>query len=177
MEGGDSEFANFTPPTLKAFLEARSQNVSGNKQQLVARAIGCPKKHFFPRTRDLLISQNTTQRHFFSILFSLSPVIFATATVMAFVLLRNSSFNFHCYTQREATPTQKSARKWRCDLSRLLARKITKGIYSFKPASLNRLIGPWLVVTPCRKAQILMSDKSSLSTSPLGFPIYFLVPR
>ena len=32
MESGDSEFANFTLPTLKAFLEARSQNVSGNKQ-------------------------------------------------------------------------------------------------------------------------------------------------
>ena len=27
-----SEFANFTLPTLKAFLEARSQNVSDNKQ-------------------------------------------------------------------------------------------------------------------------------------------------
>ena len=43
MEGVDSEFANFTLPTLKAFLEARSHNVSDNKQQLVARAIGCPK--------------------------------------------------------------------------------------------------------------------------------------
>ena len=32
MEGGDSEFANITLPTLKTFLEARSQNVSGNKQ-------------------------------------------------------------------------------------------------------------------------------------------------
>ena len=32
MEGGDSEFANFTLPTLKIFLETRSQNVSGNKQ-------------------------------------------------------------------------------------------------------------------------------------------------
>ena len=42
---------------------------------------------------------------------SLSMVIFATATVLAFVLLHNSSFNFHCYTQREATPTQKLARK------------------------------------------------------------------
>ena len=31
-EGGDSEFVNFTLPTLKAFLEARSQNVYGNKQ-------------------------------------------------------------------------------------------------------------------------------------------------
>ena len=32
MEGGDIEFANFTLPTLKAFLEACSHNVSGNKQ-------------------------------------------------------------------------------------------------------------------------------------------------
>ena len=31
-EGGNSELANFTQPTLKAFLEARSQNVSGSKQ-------------------------------------------------------------------------------------------------------------------------------------------------
>ena len=48
---------------------------------------------------------------FFSTFHSLSTVIFATATVLAFVLLRDSRFNFHCYTQREATPTQKSARK------------------------------------------------------------------
>ena len=47
----------------------------------------------------------------FSTLNPLSTVIFATATVLAFVRLRNSRFNFHCYTQREATPTQKSARK------------------------------------------------------------------
>ena len=32
MEGGDSEFENFILPTLKTFLEARSQNVSGNNQ-------------------------------------------------------------------------------------------------------------------------------------------------
>ena len=38
-------------------------------------------------------------------------VNFATATVLAFVLLHDSRFNFHCYTQCEATPTQKSARK------------------------------------------------------------------
>ena len=78
---------------------------------------------------------------FFPTLHPLSPVIFATATVVALVLLRNSVFSFHCYTQREATPTQKSARKRRCDLSRLLARKITKGIHSCKPASPNRPIG------------------------------------
>ena len=48
IEGGDSEFANFTLPTLKACFEARSKTVSGNKHYLVARAIGCPKTHFFP---------------------------------------------------------------------------------------------------------------------------------
>ena len=70
-----------------------------------------PQNAFFLRTRDLLVSQKTTQRHFFSTLHPLSTVIFATATVLAFVLLRDSRFRFHCYTQREATPTQKSARK------------------------------------------------------------------
>ena len=46
-------------------------------------------------------------------IFTLHPllmVIFAIATVLAFLLLRSSSFNFHCYTQREATHTQKLAR-------------------------------------------------------------------
>ena len=72
-----------------------------------------PQNAFFLQTRDLLVSQKMTQRHFFSPLHPLSTVIFATAAVLAFVLLRNSTsrFNFHCYTQREATPTQKSARK------------------------------------------------------------------
>ena len=86
-----------------------------------------PQNTFFRQTHDLLVRQ----RLFWG----------ATATVVAFVLLRNSMFNFHCYTQREATPTQKSARKWSCNLSRLLARKITKGIHSCKPASLNCPIG------------------------------------
>ena len=39
MEGSDGEFTKFTGPTLKAFLKARSQSVSGNKQELVANAI------------------------------------------------------------------------------------------------------------------------------------------
>jgi len=100
-----------------------------------------PQNAFLPRTCDLLISRKTMQRHFFPpSIHPLSPVIFAAATVLSFVLLRSSRFSFHCYTQREATPTQKSARKWRCDLSRLAARKITKGIHSCKPASLNRPI-------------------------------------
>ena len=88
----------------------------------------------FPRTRDLLVSQKTTQRHFFSTLHPRTPVIFVTATGVAFVLLRNSTFNFRCYTQSEATPTQRSTRKWRCDILR-------KRLHSCKPASLNRPIG------------------------------------
>ena len=68
-------------------------------------------KRIFLRTHDLLVSQKTTQKHFFSTLHPLSAVHFATATVFAFVLLRDLRFNFHCYTQHEATPTPKSARK------------------------------------------------------------------
>jgi len=45
------------------------------------------------------------QRHFFPTLHPLSLIIFATATMVAFVLFRNYRFNFHCYTQHEATLT------------------------------------------------------------------------
>ena len=62
-------------------------------------------------------------------------------------LLHNSRFNFHCYTQREGMPTQKSACKWHWDLSWLLAQKITKGIHSCKPASLNHPIKRVLILT------------------------------
>ena len=109
MEGGDSEFENFTLPTLKAFLEARSQKIT------CCLCNRMPPNAFFPWTRDLLISKKR-RRHFFSHPPSPFPVIFATATVVAFVLLHNSRFDFNCYTQPEAKPTQKSARKWRCDL-------------------------------------------------------------
>ena len=60
----------------------------------------------------------------FSTLHPLSTVIFAAATVLAFVLLHDSRFNLHCYTQREATPTQKSARK--CAALRPLATSCAK---------------------------------------------------
>ena len=96
-----------------------------------------PQNTFFPQTHDLLVSPKNDTKTRFSILHPLSLVIFATATVVVFVLLCNSRFNFHCYKQRETTPTQKSAWKWHCNLSQLLARKITKGIHSCKPASLN----------------------------------------
>ena len=71
-----------------------------------------PQNKKIPQTLDLLVSQKSMQRHLFSTLHPFSTVIFATATVLAFVLLHDSTFNFNCYTQREATPTQKSA--WKC---------------------------------------------------------------
>ena len=39
MEGGDSELAKFTVPSLKAFLKVCGQSVSGNKQKLVAHTV------------------------------------------------------------------------------------------------------------------------------------------
>jgi len=111
MKGSDGEFANFTLPTLKAFLEACSRHASGNKQQIVAHDIVCPKTHFFHEIVIFWLAKKMTQKHLFSSLHPLSPVIFATATVVAFVLLRNSRFNFQYYAQLEAMPTQKSARK------------------------------------------------------------------
>ena len=113
MEGGDSEFANFTQLTLKTFLEARIENVSGNKTNLLLVLNDARKRIFFlTNSRSSGQPKNDTKT-----LFSHPPspfsgtVIFATATVVAFVLLRNSRFKFLCYTQREATPTQKSSRK------------------------------------------------------------------
>ena len=107
MEGGDSEFANFTLPILKAFLEARSQNVSAGERI----AIGCPKTHFSYELAIIWSAKKRRNDTFFPTLHPLSLLIFATATVVAFVLLHNSRFNFHCYTQHEATPTQKLAWK------------------------------------------------------------------
>ena len=111
LEGGDNEFVNFILPTLKAYLEmeAHSQNVSGSKQQFVARAIGCPKIHFFHKLK--ISSAKKTHKDTFFHSPSPFPVIFTTATVVAFVLLYDSWLNIHCYALREAMPTQKSARK------------------------------------------------------------------
>ena len=104
-----------------------------------------PKHIFYTNSRSSGQSKNDADT-FFSNLHPLSTVIFATATVLAFVLFRESRFNFHCYIQRETTPTQKSAQK----SLRLLVRKITKGIHSCKPASLNRPIQQvrWLGILP-----------------------------
>ena len=52
-----------------------------------------PKRIFSTNSR----SCGQAKTLFFPTLHPLSTVIFATATVLAFVLLRDSRFNFHCY--------------------------------------------------------------------------------
>ena len=91
MEGGDSEFAKFTLLILKAILKACCQNMSGKKQQLVAHAIGCPQLHFFPTNSQFSGQPKNYVKTLFSTLHHLSHVIFATATVVAFVQLGNSA--------------------------------------------------------------------------------------
>ena len=89
-----------------------------------------PQNTFFPWTHNLLVSQKMTQRHFFSTLHPLSLGTFATATL---VLLCNSTFSFHCYTQCEAMPSQKLAWKRRCNLLRKFPVQISKDEYPFCP--------------------------------------------
>ena len=55
--------------------------------------------HIFPPHKlTIFWSAKKHAKTLFSTLHPLSTLIFATATVLAFVLLRNSRFNFHCYT-------------------------------------------------------------------------------
>ena len=130
----------FYTANFKGIFEGPSSECVWQQAKICCSCYRMPQNKKNPRTRDILVSQKTMQRHFFSTLHSLSMVIFATATILVFVLLRNSMLNFHCYTQHEATPTQKSAQKWRCNLLWLLVWKITKSIHPCKPASLNRPI-------------------------------------
>ena len=73
-----------------------------------------PKRNFSTNPRSSGQPKNDAMTFFF--LHPPSPfpgifIFFATATMVAFVLLRSSRFYCHCYTQREPTPIQKSARK------------------------------------------------------------------
>ena len=134
---------------------------------LLMPAVGCKKTlfsflfflffffFFSPRTRDLLVSRKTMQRHFFPTIHHLSRVILAATTVV-FVFLGNSKLKFHCYTQREKQrlPRNRPGSD-SCDLSRRLARKITKGIHSRKPASLNRLID--MAIKQTLKQELLLA--------------------
>ena len=97
--------------------------------------------HFFDELA-IFWSAKKQRKDFFSpTLHPLSTVIFATATVLAFVLLCSSRFSFHCYTQREATPTQKLAQKCAATSRDFLHERLQSAFtLDSKPASLNRPI-------------------------------------
>ena len=98
MEGDDYEFVNFTLPTLKAFWEARSQNVC------IARAIGCPKTHLFHELAIFWSAKKRRRDTFLSTLHHLSPVIFLQLQqwwhLYCFAILGSASIVIHSVKQR-----------------------------------------------------------------------------
>ena len=99
--------------TQTFFSDPPSRMCLATSNNLLLMLYDAPKQ-IFPWNCDFLVSQKITQTFFSD---PPSPLICTTATVVVFVLLRTSRFNFHCYTQREATPTQKLAQKWCYNLS------------------------------------------------------------
>ena len=95
-----------------------------------------PQNIFFPRTRDLLVSQKTTKRHFFPPLIPF-PLYFLQLQqwwqLYSFAVLDSASIVIHSVKQRLLRNRPGSDPR---DLSRLLAQRITKDIHSCKPASL-----------------------------------------
>ena len=133
MESSDSEFTKFTAP---AFCRPIVRVCLATSKNLLLMLKDAKTRIFFPCTCDL-VSQEMMQRHFFPILHHLSPVILAKAQVVAYVLFCNSRFSCHCYTQCEPPLLRNRPGNGSCDLSGLLARKITRGIHSCRLASLN----------------------------------------
>ena len=104
-----------------------------------------PKRFFSTNSRSSVQPKIDAKTIFFFTLHPLSTVIFATATVLAFVLLRDSRFSFHFYTQREATPTQKSARKCAATSRDFLRERLQS---AFTLANQLRWIAQYLHVVP-----------------------------
>ena len=129
MEGADSEIAKSTLPTLRAFLKARSQEFVWQLAKTCCSCYRMPPNAFFSQALVIFWSDRKNDAKtptpplppLSSITFPLQ--FLQTLQCWHFVLLRNTRFSFHCHTQREATPTQKSARKFRaaatcCDFLR-----------------------------------------------------------
>ena len=79
LEGGDSEFAKFTVPILKAFLNVRSHSVPVSKQERFARAM--------PKTTDFLF-------FYFFLSVALRPLFMSTVSVHSFCQTNKKSVVF-----------------------------------------------------------------------------------
>ena len=102
-----------------------------------------PKIVFFPRTRDLLVSRKTTWIHFFPrppspFLCNFCKRNCSGICIASHFTLGSTSIVIHSVKQRLRNRQEVAATT---DLSWLTARKITKRVYSCKPASMNCPIG------------------------------------
>ena len=94
-------------------------------------------------------------------------------SIMAFALLHNSGFNFHCYTAWSNAYSEIGPEV----TLRLFAQKITNGIHSCKPASLNRPMREYALKVdsgrkiPCRTRE---SNPRQYSTRMFGPTFYQL---
>ena len=150
MEGGGSGFAKFTVPTLKAFLKVCSQERIWQWARICCSCYPMPKTAFFFNTFTIFWwAGKWCRKTFFPILHHFHPVILANTAVLAFVLLCNSKFSFHCYTQHEPTPTQKSTQKWQLWAFVTFCVKDYKG-HSLVKTSLAKLPNT-CVTSSCRK--------------------------
>ena len=95
---------------------------------------------------------------------------------IGFVLLRNSRFNFHCYTQCEATPTQKSAQKCAATSRDFLCERLQS---AFTPANQLRWIAQY---NDCARPfsnwnWTMVSEEYLLQADPHVIPVWvFLAP-
>ena len=89
---------NFTLPTLKTFFEAHSQNVSGNKQELVSWAIGCPQTHFFHKLAIFWSAKKQRKDTFFHPP-SHFPCNFCSCNSSILLILTNTIGNFSVWYQ------------------------------------------------------------------------------
>ena len=88
-----------------------SQSVSGNKQELVARAIRCHRHRGENNNKCIFPTQSRCKDTFFHSASSF-PCNSCKRNNSGICTASFSRFSFHSYTQREQAPTQKSAGKW-----------------------------------------------------------------
>ena len=142
MECRDSDFAKFTVLTLKVCLKDSSQSVFYNKKNLLLLLWGAKYCTVSSHSRSSCQLGNDAKT-LFPTLHHLSPGILATATVVElyyFAILGSISIVIHNVKLRLLIYWPGSGS---CDLSRLLGRKITKGIHSCKlPKGDSRRIIP-----------------------------------
>ena len=108
--------------------------MSGNEQEAVARATGCQKSHYFLHTLAIFWSAEKRRKDTF----------FHPPSPFRCNSCKRNSKGLYCFLQTQLLKglyclkqrlLRNRLRSGSCDLSRLLARKITKGVHSCKPAS------------------------------------------